>query len=77
MPSNDLRVHISVEDRILLHLFEQDKWKEEFLKTINSLHGLNAKKLKKDNVAYNLIGLPFYNSEQSENFRTKFQEILN
>lgn len=60
-----------------LHLFEQDKWKEEFLKTINSLHGLNAKKLKKDNVAYNLIGLPFYNSEQSENFRTKFQEILN
>ncbi len=60
-----------------LHLFEQDKWKEEFLKTINSLHGMNAKKLKKDNVAYNLIGLPFYNSEQSENFRTKFQEILN
>ena len=25
MPSNDLRVHISVEDRILLHLFEQDE----------------------------------------------------
>ena len=47
-----------------LHLFEQDKWKEEFLKAINSLYGLNAKKLKEDNIAYNLIGLPFYNSEQ-------------
>ena len=60
-----------------LHLFEQDKWKEEFLEAINSLHGLNSEKLKKDNIAYNLIGLPFYNSEQSESFRDKFQEILN
>ena len=60
-----------------LHLFEQDKWKEEFLKAINSLYGLNAKKLKEDNIAYNLIGLPFYNSEQSESFRAKFQEIFN
>lgn len=59
-----------------LHLFEQDKWKEEFLKAIDTLHGLNAKKLIKDNIAYHLIGLPFYNSEQSENFRTKFQEVL-
>ena len=24
MPSNDLRVHIAVEDRLLLHLLEQD-----------------------------------------------------
>ena len=59
------------------HLFEKDKWKEEFLEAIDGLHGLNAEKLKKDNIAYNLIGLPFYNSEQSESFRDKFQEILN
>ena len=57
-----------------LHLFEQDKWKEEFLKAINSLW-LNAKKLE-DNIAYNLIGLPFYNSEQSESFRLNFKKYL-
>ena len=25
MPSNDLRVHIAVEDRLMLHLLEQDE----------------------------------------------------
>lgn len=74
--NNELIYLIFIEPKGL-HLFEQDKWKEEFLKAIDGLHGLNAKNLIKDNVAYHLIGLPFYNSDQSENFRTKFQEILN
>jgi len=58
-----------------LHLFEQDKWKEKFLEAIDSLYGMNAKKLKVDNIAYHLIGLPFYNSESTDRFRSKFEDI--
>jgi len=72
--SEDLVYLIFIEPKGL-HLFEQDKWKEDFLFAIDSLYGLSSKKLKVDNKAYHLIGLPFYNSESSEKFREKFTNI--
>ena len=31
MPSNDLRVHIAVEDRLILHLLEQDNQADHYM----------------------------------------------
>lgn len=60
------------------HLMQNDeeKSKEEFLESIDSLFGLNGKKLFKDNTGYSLIGLPFFNSDQSESFVSKFEKII-
>ena len=34
MPSNDLRVHIAVEDRLLLHLLEQDDQADHYMVSV-------------------------------------------
>ncbi len=53
-----------------------DDWKEEFLKTIDSIHGINGQELYVKKKAYHLIGLPFYNSEHEGRFKEKFENII-
>ena len=53
-----------------------DDWKEEFLKTIDSIHGIKGQELYVKRKAYHLIGLPFYNSNHKEKFKEKFENIL-
>ncbi|MCT6837477.1 MAG: hypothetical protein M3036_07480, partial [Bifidobacteriales bacterium] len=54
------------------HLLENDKWKEEFLLSIEQ----NAvpHTIYVDNTDYRIIGLPFYNHE---NRMTEFRDALN
>lgn len=75
--NNDLIYIVLIEPKGS-HLLQNDeeKSKEEFLKTIDCLFGLNGKKLFKDNIGYSLIGLPFFNSDQSENFVSSFEKII-
>ena len=58
------------------HLKERDKWKEQFLKEIQEkfaerLLTLNA------GTKYRLTGVPFYNHEDENEFKTALLEALN
>ncbi|MDE2888526.1 MAG: DEAD/DEAH box helicase family protein [Gemmatimonadota bacterium] len=56
------------------HLKEHDHWKEVFLKEITSQ--FNARLLRFDNKDYRLIGVPFYNNEDENEFRSALNEAL-
>ena len=56
------------------HLKEHDIWKEDFLKEITAKFG--SKKLVFGNKKYNLVGVPFYNNENENEFLKSFKEII-
>ena len=56
------------------HLKEHDRWKEVFLKEITSQ--FNGKSLRFDNKEYRLIGVPFYNNEDENEFRSALNTAL-
>ncbi|WP_445486438.1 DEAD/DEAH box helicase family protein [Niallia sp. 03133] len=58
------------------HLLEKDAWKEEFLQEIKNDYEVKTIFQNKD---YNLIGLPFYNSEdvnKRDEFKNEFNNLL-
>ena len=56
------------------HLREHDKWKEEFLAEITSR--FEGKWLEFNNKKYRLIGLPFYNNHDENDFRQVLESVL-
>lgn len=59
------------------HLKEHDRWKETFLKEITK-EFRDDKVLKfEDKSKYRLIGLPFYNNEDENQFRASLESVLN
>lgn len=57
------------------HLKEHDRWKETFLKEITSEFG--GKPLTFEDKKYRLIGVPFYNNEDENQFRASLESVLN
>jgi len=57
------------------HLKEHDRWKEDFLKAITSEFG--GKALAFEDKNYRLIGVPFYNNEDENQFRESLEFLLN
>lgn len=57
------------------HLKEHDRWKESFLKEITAEFG--GKSLKFESREYRLIGVPFYNNDDENQFRTNLESALN
>jgi len=57
------------------HLKEHDRWKETFLKAITSEFG--GKSLTFEDKKYRLIGVPFYNNEDENQFRASLESVLN
>lgn len=57
------------------HLKEHDRWKETFLKGITSEFGGNP--LTFEDKKYRLIGVPFYNNEDENQFRASLESVLN
>jgi len=57
------------------HLKDYDHWKETFLKEITSEFG--GKSLKFEDKKYRLIGVPFYNNEDENQFRASLESVLN
>jgi len=57
------------------HLKEHDRWKETFLKEITSEFG--GKPLTFEDKKYRLIGVPFYNNEDENQFRESLESVLN
>ncbi len=57
------------------HLKEHDRWKETFLKEITSKFG--GKHLTFEDKKYRLIGAPFYNNEDENQFRASLESVLN
>lgn len=57
------------------HLKEYDRWKETFLKEITSKFG--GKPLMFGDKKYRLIGVPFYNNEDENQFRAGLESVLN
>jgi len=57
------------------HLKEHDRWKETFLKEITSEFG--GKQLTFEDKKYRLIGVPFYNNEDENQFRASLESVLN
>jgi type III restriction enzyme len=67
------------------HLFEYDKWKNEFLEAITEctkekrllLKDMNVKALPLyENGCYRVLGLPFYNNALESDFKVEFEEVL-
>jgi len=56
------------------HLKEYDRWKESFLKEITSEFG--GKPLTFGDKKYRLIGVPFYNNEDENQFRESLESVL-
>jgi len=56
------------------HLKEYDRWKETFLKKITSEFG--GKPLTFEDKKYRLIGVPFFNNEDENQFRASLQSVL-
>ena len=50
------------------HLKENDRWKEKFLQEITS--EFDCQTLTFENEKYRLIGVPFYNNEDENKFKT-------
>lgn len=57
------------------HLKEHDRWKETFLKGITS--EFSGRLLAFEDKKYRLIGVPFYNNEDENQFRTSLESVLN
>jgi type III restriction enzyme len=57
------------------YLKEHDRWKETFLKEITS--AFDGKPLMFEDKKYRLIGVPFYNNEDENQFRTDLESVLN
>jgi type III restriction enzyme len=57
------------------HLFEKDRWKEEFLKEIESGYEID-RILFGENEKYKIIGLPFYNESRKAEFSRILKEKL-
>ncbi len=57
------------------HLKEHDRWKESFLKEITS--EFEGKPLAFEDKKYRLIGVPFYNNEDENQFRASLEAVLN
>jgi type III restriction enzyme len=57
------------------HLKEHDRWKEIFLEEITSEFG--SKPLTFESKKYRLIGVPFYNNEDENQFIARFESVLN
>ena len=57
-------------------LLEKDKWKEDFLKEIESRYQIEPT-LFRENNEYKIIGLPFYNEETKTIFVGEFKRKLN
>jgi len=57
-------------------LLEKDKWKEDFLKEIESKYEIEPT-LFGENDKYKIIGLPFYNEETKTIFMDEFKKKLN
>jgi len=57
-------------------LLEKDKWKEDFLKEIESRYKIDIT-LFGENDKYKIIGLPFYNEETKTIFMDEFKKKLN
>ncbi|MGB9753192.1 DEAD/DEAH box helicase family protein [Roseiflexus castenholzii] len=57
------------------HIKEHDRWKETFLKEITSKFG--GKPLAFEDKKYRLIGVPFYNNEDENQFRESLESVLN
>jgi len=57
------------------HLKEHDRWKETFLKEITS--AFDGKPLLFEDKKYRLIGVPFYNNEDENQFRSDLESVLN
>jgi len=57
------------------HLKEHDRWKEIFLKEITTDFGGRA--LIFEDKKYRLIGVPFYNNEDENQFRASLESVLN
>jgi type III restriction enzyme len=53
----------------------KEGWKEVFLEEISTRYGFENI-IKAENKDYKLIGLPFFNEEHNENFKEKYQELL-
>jgi len=60
------------------HIKEHDKWKETFLKEISEkFEGKTLEfKTQERSQTYRLIGVPFYNNEDENNFKQSLYEIL-
>jgi type III restriction enzyme len=58
------------------HLKERDKWKEKFLKEIRAQFAMKVLTLNLDK-KYRLIGVPFYNTEDENEFKTALFQALN
>ncbi|WP_041270125.1 hypothetical protein [Parageobacillus thermoglucosidasius] len=61
---------------------ETDRWKEEFLLSIERLYDVSAQNqngfVLLDKKEYRIVGMPFYNKKLTEqNFRKQLYEILN
>ena len=56
------------------HLREHDRWKENFLAEITSQ--FEVKRLEFNNKKYRLIGVPFYNNEDENEFRQALESVL-
>ena len=57
------------------HLEEHDRWKEIFLEEITSEFGSRLLSFQDRN--YHLIGVPFYNNEDENQFRASLESVLN
>ncbi|PIU57756.1 MAG: type III deoxyribonuclease, partial [Chloroflexi bacterium CG07_land_8_20_14_0_80_51_10] len=57
------------------YLKEHDRWKETFLKEITTEFG--GKPLTFEDKKYRLIGVPFYNNEDENQFRASLESVLN
>lgn len=57
------------------HLKEHDRWKEAFLKEITTEFG--GKSLAFEDKKYRLIGVPFYNNEDENEFKASLESVLN
>ena len=56
------------------YLKEHDRWKETFLKEITS--AFDGKPLMFEDKKYRLIGVPFYNNEDENQFRASLEAVL-
>jgi type III restriction enzyme len=57
------------------YLKEYDRWKETFLKEITD--DFRGKPLTFEDKRYRLIGVPFYNNEDENEFKASFESVLN
>ena len=57
------------------HLKDHDRWKETFLKEITA--AFEGKTLTFEDKKYRLIGVPFYNNEDENQFRASLESVLN